>query len=116
MELIIVILLGLILATLIFIMLVFLGALDNIRKNTESIEGNLSEIRDALNKTADRMVDIVDSTANISNISIDMKYHQKMLREQEMKTVIEKMQGIESGLADLKIVLSSSHTKGQGQV
>lgn len=98
-----IILLGLILATLICMMLVLLGVLVNIQKNSESMDARLSDIQENINKLANRMVEIIDTTTYISNLSIDMKYHQKMLREQEMSSVIEKLKGIKSYLNDLKI-------------
>lgn|GEM_PF-3659324 len=106
MELITVILLGLILATLICIMLVFLGAIANIQKHSESIDVRLSELQETVNRLSDRTGDITDNVTNISNLSVDMKYHQKKLREQEMTAVIDKLNGIESNLADLKTLLS----------
>jgi len=51
-------------------------------------------------------VDIIDSVTNISNLSVDMKYHQRKLREQEMTAVIEKLNSIESSFADMKTLLS----------
>ena len=98
MQLITIILLGLILATLICMMLVFLGAIVNIQKHSESMDTRLSEIKDSIQQVSDRMVDITDNVSNISNLSVDMKYHQKKLREQEMAAVIDKLNGIESKL------------------
>jgi hypothetical protein len=103
-ALITIILLGLILATLICMMLVFLGAVVNIQRHTESIDGHLSGILETINKLSDRTVDIIDSVTNISNLSIDMKYHQKKLREQEMATAIEKLTDIDLKASDLKIL------------
>ena len=57
MELITIILLGLILATLICMMLVFLGAIVNIQKHTESIDGRLSETHESINRLSERTVD-----------------------------------------------------------
>ena len=105
MELITIILLGLILAALICMMLVFLGAIINIQKQSEIINAHLSNIKETLNKLSDRSVDAIDNLTNISNLSIDMKYHQKKLREQEMTAVIEKLDRIESSLVDLKTLL-----------
>jgi hypothetical protein len=101
-ALITIILLGLILATLICMMLVFLGAIVNIQKHSESINGHLSGILETINKLSDRTADIIDSVTNIYNISIDMKYHQKKLREQEMTTAIEKLTDIDLKASDLK--------------
>ena len=105
MELTTIILLGLILATLICMMLVLLGVMVNIQKNSESIDARLPGIQETINKLADRSVEITDNTTNISNLSVDMKYHQKKLREQEMTVVIERLNAIESNLNDLKTIL-----------
>ncbi|MBN1625610.1 MAG: hypothetical protein JW944_03725 [Deltaproteobacteria bacterium] len=112
MEVATIILLGLILATLICMMLVFLGAIVNIQKNSESIETRLSGIQETINRLADRNLEITDNITNISNLSIDMKYHQKKLREQEMTAVIEKLNSIESNMNDLKtLFLQREHLK-----
>lgn len=97
-ELTTIILLGLILATLICMMLVLLGALVNIQKNTESINNVLPVIQKNMDSLSKWMIDLADHVANISNLSVDMKYHQKKLREQEMAEAIEKLKSIESYL------------------
>jgi hypothetical protein len=103
MPLIATILLGLILITLIIMMLVFLGAFTNLLKHVESIDETLSGMQESIRKLEDRSVDIIDHVTNISNLSIDMKYHQKQLRELEMTTAIEELKSIESSMSDLKL-------------
>jgi len=104
-----IILLGLILATLICMMLVLLGALVGIQRHSESIDALLSGIQNNIDNLSKWMIDLADNVTNISNLSIDMKYHQKKLREQEMTLVIEKLDSIGSGLADLKTLLSQKN-------
>ena len=107
MALITIILLGLILATLICMMLVLLGALVNIQKNTESINETLSGIQKNIDDLLKWIIDLADHVTNISNLSIDMKYHQRKLREQEMTGVLERLKSVESSLTELKTLLSA---------
>jgi hypothetical protein len=101
MALITIILLGLILMTLICIMLICAGSLHNLQKQSESIHGILN---DTLQYTRLLEENIKDKVGHIYNMSTDMKFHQKKLREHEMAITIETLKGIESNLSDLKLI------------
>ena len=101
MAVIAIILLGLILITLICIMLICAGSLHNLQKQSESIHGILN---DTLQYTRLLEENIKDKVGHIYNMSTDMKFHQKKLREHEMAITIETLKGIESSLADLKVL------------
>jgi len=94
MALITVILLGLILITLICILLVCVGSLDNLQRHSE----------ETLQLLKERTINIIDGVGHLHNISTDMKYHQRKLREDEMVTAIETLKRIESGLSDMKVL------------
>ena len=80
MGLITIILLGFILITLVCILLVCVGSLDNLLKQAERSIHLLKEKTDNL----------TDCLVDFYNISRDMKYHQKLLREREIMITIEK--------------------------
>ena len=101
MALITIILLGLILITLICIMLICAGSLHNLQKQSESIHGILN---DTLQYTRLLEENIKDKVGHIYNMSTDMKFHQKKLREHEMAITIETLKSIESNLSDLKVL------------
>jgi len=75
-----IILLGFILITLVCILLVCVGSLDNLLKQAERSIHLLKEKTDNL----------TDCLVDFYNISRDMKYHQKLLREREIMITIEK--------------------------
>ena len=99
-----IILLGLILVTLICILLICAGSLDNLQKQSESIRGILDDI---LQYTRLLEENIKDKVGHIYHMSTDMKFHQKKLREHEMTIAIELLRGIESSLSDLKVMHDS---------
>lgn len=101
MELTIIILLGLIMIILVCILLVCVGSLDNLQKQTESIRAILDDTRQYTKLLEEN---IKDKVGHIYNMSTDMKYHQRKLREHEMAVAIETLKSIEAGLSDLKLL------------
>jgi predicted Holliday junction resolvase-like endonuclease len=101
MELTIMILLGLILITLVCILLICVGSLDNLQKQTGSIRAILDDTRQYTKLLEEN---IKDKVGHIYNMSTDMKYHQRKLREQEMAIAIETLKSIDASLSDLKLL------------